>query len=164
MTLNARSARLGWIMALVPVLAWAREPARITVGTGMLGVLDNDRTLVFGADYRFAVSGVFQPRVLASWATDGSRFMGAGLLLNLDLDDRWRLTLGSAPGYYERNRGRDLGSTIEFHSTAELSYDLGRQRRIALSLGHTSNGGLRGDHNPGTETLLLSWSIPLGRK
>ena len=88
----------------------------------------------------------------------------ANAALTVKLDDRWRLTLGSAPGYYERNRGRDLGSTIEFHSTAELSYDLGRQRRIALSLGHTSNGGLRGDHNPGTETLLLSWSIPLGRK
>lgn len=149
---------------LVPVLAWGREPTRVTLGSGLLGVLDNDRTLAFAADYRFAVSGLFQPRVLASWATDGSRFAGVGLLLNLDLDDRWRLTLGTAPGYYERNRGRDLGSTVEFHSTAELSYDIGRRRRIALSIGHTSNGGLRGDHNPGTETLMLSWSAPLGGK
>jgi hypothetical protein len=152
------------LLSLVPLLAWGREPARLSIGAGMLGVLDNDRTLAFAADYRFAASGLFQPEVLASWATDGSRFAGAGLLLNLDLDDRWRLTLGSAPGYYERNRGRDLGSSIEFHSTVELSYDVGHRRRLALSFGHTSNGGLRSDHNPGTETLMLSWSIPLGEK
>ena len=159
-----RLACLGCFLSLVSLPARGREPARLTVGSGLLGVLDNDRTLAFAADYRFAVPGMFQPRVLASWATDGSRFFGAGLLLNLDLDNRWRLTLGAAPGYYERNRGRDLGSTIEFHSTAELSYDLGRKRRIALTLGHTSNGGFRSDSNPGTETLMLSWSTPLGWK
>ncbi len=162
MTSLARRLLPGLLLVSFPVMLSAQETAHISLGTGMLGVLDKDRTLNFSADYRFAAKGPVQPRLLASWATDGSRLLGAGLLLNLDLAARCRLTLGFGPGYYERNRGRDLGSTVEFVSTAEFSIAAGRQRRIGLAAGHISNGGLNGK-NPGTETLTVFWSLPVGR-
>lgn len=161
MTSLPRLFLLGLTLLTAPVLLHANEPARLGFGAGVLGFLDADRTLNFSADYRFAVSGRLQPRAMASWATDGSRLLGTGLLLNLDLDARSRFTLGFGPGYYERNRGRDLGSSIEFITTAEFSFDVGRRRRIGLSVGHISNGGLNGK-NPGTETLMLFWSVPVG--
>ena len=152
----------GLLFLALPALLSAQDPARIGLGTGMLGFLDADRTLSFSADYRFAASGPVQSRLMACWATDGSRLLGAGLLLNVDLDARYRLTLGFGPGYYERNRGRDLGSSVEFVSTAEFSIAAGRQRRIGLAVGHISNGGMNGK-NPGTETLSVFWSLPVGR-
>jgi hypothetical protein len=138
------------------------EPAQITTGVGVLGLFDDDKTLQFSFDYRFAVDGPhFQARLLASWATDNSRFIGVGLLYNLDLTPRWRVTAGAAPGYYERNRGRDLGSTMEFLSTLEVSARVVGHERVGLSIGHVSNGGLK-NTNPGSELLQVFWSVPLG--
>ncbi|HWA09310.1 MAG TPA: acyloxyacyl hydrolase [Opitutaceae bacterium] len=162
MTIPWRRSWTGLLFLAAPFLLSAHEPARAGFGAGLLGVLDSDKTLNFSADYRLAAPGAFQPRLLATWATDGSRLLGAGLLYNLDLDDRLRLTFGFGPGYYERNRGRDLGSSVEFISTAEFSVDVGHRRRLGLAVGHISNGGLNG-RNPGTETLMLTWSVPVGR-
>ena len=145
------------------LFAYDSQPAIVTFGVGSLGVFDDDPTLNFSIDFRFAIHRAwFQPRVFATWATDGSRLAGAGLLLNREVGRGWRVTIGFGPGYYERNRGRNLGSSIEFLSTFEISRRLSDGLRGGVTLEHISNGSIS-NHNPGTETIRLFLSVPFDR-
>ena len=62
-------------------------------------------------------------------------------------------------GIYDNGNGDDLGSTIEFRTTLEISYQLKNNNRIGLSFGHISNANI-GDNNPGVEIISLSYQVP----
>lgn len=97
------------------------------------------------------------------WATDGATYLCAGLFYPMQLARGIALNIGGAPGHYERNRGRDLGSSFEFLSFAELSWTFPhRSHQLSIGLAHISNGSIS-DHNPGSEILRVACSIPLGR-
>lgn len=156
-------ALTGWAAIPLPA-AVPPEPASLVLSGGAAGVFSDRSPAVFGAEYRFGENyrGI-HPYLLAGWATDGSTYLGAGLFYQFVLSPRWRVTIGSGPGYYQRNRSpRDLGDTIEFYSNLELSASVWRDHRLGLSFGHISNGGL-GNRNPGSETLRLVYVVPLRR-
>ena len=62
-------------------------------------------------------------------------------------------------GVYDNGNGKNLGSTVEFRTTIEVSYQFKNKNRIGFSLGHISNANL-GDKNPGVEILSLSYQVP----
>ena len=62
-------------------------------------------------------------------------------------------------GLYDEGDGKKLGSSIEFRSGLELSYELENERRIGISISHISNASI-GDKNPGTEIISISYQIP----
>jgi hypothetical protein len=101
-----------------------------------------------------------RPWLGAGWATDGAVFVALGVARSWTLDDRWRLSAGFGPGYYDRHEGLDLGSSMEFYSFAEIERRLGDGRSVVLRLAHISNGGLA-ESNPGTELLSLGYLIRL---
>jgi hypothetical protein len=143
--------------------AFTAEPRPPSVGfsAGVLEVFDRPRAEV-SADLRFSGRGRWQPRLIGTWAEGGAIFAGAGLLLHATPAEGWNFAIGFAPGYYERKHGPRLGSRLEFFSTLEISRDIGRGRRLGLSVGHMSNGSI-GDSNPGTETVSIFLLLPLGR-
>ncbi len=117
-----------------------------------------------GLEYRFGRNwrGV-HPYLSAHGVEDGAYYLGGGLLYRWDLPRRWRLTLSSGPGYYDRQHSpRDLGSTLEFYSNVELAKRLSGECQIGLSFGRVSNGGF-GNENPGSETLRMVVVRPIGR-
>ena len=61
-------------------------------------------------------------------------------------------------GVYDDGNGNELGNTIEFRTTLEVSYQLKNKNRIGLSYGHISNANL-GDKNPGVEIISLSYQV-----
>lgn len=61
-------------------------------------------------------------------------------------------------GIYDDGNGKELGSTIEFRTTLEVSYQLKNKNRIGFSFGHISNANL-GDKNPGVEIVNLSYQV-----
>ena len=63
-------------------------------------------------------------------------------------------------GIYDNGNGKELGSTIEFRTTLEISYILKNNNRIGFSYGHISNANI-GDKNPGVEILSLSYQVPI---
>ena len=75
---------------------------------------------------------------------------------------RWVLTPSFAPTWW---RGKmddlDLGHGVEFRSQLEFAYRFDDRSRLGLSISHYSNAGL-GDSNPGAESLMVKYSIPLG--
>ena len=62
-------------------------------------------------------------------------------------------------GSYNAGSGKELGYTLEFRTTIEISYQFENKNRIGLSLGHISNADLGAD-NPGVEVISLSYQIP----
>lgn len=134
----------------------------VIFGSGVLDALRETRSVDFSFGYRWRRSGRIQPQLLGTWSTDGSRFVGAGLLLHATPARDWDVALGFVPGYYEREHGPNLGSSLEFFSSMEVSRSLRRGRRAGLQLGHISNGSF-GDENPGAETIRLFLALPIGR-
>ena len=56
--------------------------------------------------------------------------------------------------------GKDLGGGLEFRSGVELAYRFENNMRFGIAFSHISNAGL-GDINPGAESLVLTWAVPL---
>ncbi|MCR6656394.1 MAG: acyloxyacyl hydrolase [Opitutus sp.] len=132
---------------------------------GAIGIADREaRDLFVGLEARLRPSwhGI-RPWAGLTLVDSGAWFSGAGLIYDIELTPRMRLTLGSGPFYYaDGNRGWDLGYDLEFYSFAELTWQWRRDLRLGFRVGHLSNAGL-GRRNPGTETLGLVVSIPLDR-
>ena len=64
------------------------------------------------------------------------------------------------PGIYSEGDGKDLGHVIEFRSGLDLAYRRKNGARIGAEFHHLSNASLD-ENNPGTETFLFTYSIPL---
>tara|TARA_B100000686_G_C16695717_1_gene920380 strand:+ start:774 stop:1301 length:528 start_codon:yes stop_codon:yes gene_type:complete len=69
------------------------------------------------------------------------------------------LTPSFGAGYYDNGDGKNLGHSVEFRTTLEISYELKSKNRIGFSFGHISNANL-GDKNPGVEIINLSFQKP----
>jgi len=135
----------------------------ITGYIGYFDVIRNDyNSAQFGAEYRarplqYAIRPMFGVNV----TTDGSIYGYAGLNWDAELlKDQLYLIPNFAAGLYHKGDGKNLGGAIEFRSGIELAYQLPNAQRIGIAFNHISNASIYG-HNPGSETALVTYSIPL---
>ena len=140
---------------------FADDPPLLTLGTGAAQVLDSHQELFWGIEYRPA----FRFCQLGPWLSFGSGkhhefYAAVGVLLNVELGRGWVLTPSFGGGYYNASSGLDLGFDAEFRSGIELTKRFQNGQRLGINCAHLSNGSLS-DKNPGTETLGVSYSIPL---
>ncbi|MBI4182445.1 MAG: acyloxyacyl hydrolase [Proteobacteria bacterium] len=103
-----------------------------------------------------------RPFVGVMGTADAAAYGYFGLGLDLGLSERVALTPNVAAGLYGDGSGKDLGHAVEFRSGLELSYRLDDGTRLGAAFHHTSNASL-GDRNPGAESLVLTYSIPIAR-
>jgi len=143
------------------------EPRR-SPSLGVLGGLfeftdDTYRAGDLGAQYRLGVRlGAFGPMAGGTVTSAGAFHLYAGLALEIPASRRLLLRLGFAPGYYDRGAtGKDLGLTLEFRSSLEIGWCLRSGWRVGLEVVHLSNANL-GEINPGSGSLLLVVTLPLG--
>jgi hypothetical protein len=163
-----RASRLGvaallCASALAPA-ALAADKDLLTLGLGAYDVIQNeDNTMAASLEYQ---SGrklwVFNPFAGVMGTLDSAVYGYAGIALDLKLADHWVLTPSFAAGLYARGDGRDLGSPVEFRSAIALGYEFDNGVRAGLLFYHLSNAGLT-EQNPGTEVLMATYGIPLGR-
>ena len=92
--------------------------------------------------------------------TDHGFYIYSGVRMDLYLTRKIVLTPNFAPGIYSKGDGKDLGHAIEFRSGLDLAYRRKNGARIAAEVHHLSNASISND-NPGTETLLFTYSVPL---
>ena len=143
--------------------AWFAEddPFLLSLGVGAAQIFDDHREIFWGVEcrpaFRFFHVG---PYLLFGTGKNEEFYAAAGVLLNLELGRDWVLTPGFGAGYYNASRGLDLGFDAEFRTAVELAKRFRNGQRLGISFSHLSNGSLS-DENPGTETLGLSYSIPL---
>jgi lipid A 3-O-deacylase len=135
--------------------------------TGHVGWFDfideEEESIEFGAEYRFnPIDYGFRPTLGLSVNTDGGVYGYGGFNWDVPLiDNQLYLIPNFMVGAYGQGDSKDLGDGIEFRSGIEMSYQLPNSHRIGVAINHISNAGL-GDKNPGAETLLMNYSVPVG--
>lgn len=107
----------------------------------------------------------FQP-IAGAMATSKSDFYvygGIAAPIPISRDGRWVATPSFAPGIYSRGQGKDLGGPVEFRSAIGVTYEVLPRTWAGLTFYHLSNGVLY-HHNPGNESLVLTFVHLLGRR
>ncbi len=140
-------------------------PPELLMGAGVLDPLHRAEHSQWMAalEYRFKeLRWNLRPWLGVAHAERGTTLASAGLVYTLAVTSGLRFSAGWAPSYYDAGAGRDLGSRFDFYSFAEAEYAFENQHVVSLRFGHLSNCGFAGS-NPGTETLMLSYSLPLPR-
>lgn len=156
----------GMMVGVAALLACAAvqaqdDPDFLSVSAGAFDVTrEADRAAEFVLQYRSDQKLWFvKPHAGVMATTDGSVYGFAGLLVDLYFGNRWVLTPSTAVGAYHSG-GKDLGRSLQFRWGAELAYRFDDRGRLGIGLYHMSNGGLD-DDNPGAESALLTYSLPL---
>ena len=88
-------------------------------------------------------------------------FLGAGILMDIYLGNRFVVTPSFAPHFHSGgNTKLDLDYALQFRSQVEAAYRFDDRSRLGLAVSHYSNASL-GKTNPGTESAILYYSIPV---
>jgi hypothetical protein len=142
--------------------AEAGDPAFVTVGAGVFDVFHDQQAGDFKLEFRADRLGFIEPLAGIEATTDGATYVYGGFNIDILIGRRIVFSPGFAVGYFSHGSGKDLGARTEFHSGAEVSYRFDDRSRLGLALHHISNAGIT-EHNPGTEILGVTYSIPVGR-
>lgn len=143
----------------------AEEPAFLSVGAGIYDVNDDETTSEGRVEYRFSEANKlwhFSPFVGLMANANGATYGYGGIGLDIFFGKRWVLTPNFAVGIYGNGDSKDLGHAVEFRSGVELAYRFDDYSRLGLAVHHISNAGLD-ERNPGTESVLLMYSIPFDK-
>jgi lipid A 3-O-deacylase len=145
--------------------ARADGPGLLAIGLGAYDVRHGDTEAQFRVEYRFATSllWIIQPIAGAFAAADGTFFGYGGARIELALTNHLVLMGDAAAGYWQRGRGLRRGDALEFKTGAEFAYRFDDGSRLGVAFDHISNAGIA-KLNPGVESLLLVYSVPLERR
>ncbi len=150
--------------ALPSAPARADDPAFLTIGAGYF---DFNRQKDQGAEFRADLRSdyklwIFKPFLTAAGVSNGMTFIGGGVLIDVYFGNRFVVTPSFAPTWWRGKTDKlDLGHGLEFRSQIEFAYRFDDRSRLGIAVSHSSNASL-GDTNPGTETVMLNYSVPLG--
>ena len=142
----------------------ADDPDFLTIGGGWFDFnRQKDQAGEFRVDYRSNYKfWHFKPFLTAAGITNGMTFFGGGVLIDVYFGNRFVVTPSFAPTYWRgETDDLDLGHGLEFRSQIEFAYRFDDRSRLGIAVSHSSNASL-GDTNPGTESLLVNYSHPLG--
>jgi hypothetical protein len=162
--LNAFWASLSTVL-ICAACAGQPAPSRplLSAHWGKFDVFDDSPLTSYGIEYRFRTENPLHivPAVGGTLVRDDANFFYADLRCELWFDDHWSISPRAGLGVFQESVDIDLGAPLEFRTGIELEHRLNNGMRIGLGLFHISNASL-GRSNPGTEALLLSFSVPLG--
>jgi lipid A 3-O-deacylase len=145
----------------------ATDQPRLEFGAGAFDITpsphkDSETAAEFRGEYHFGdVVWAISPFIGLSGTSDGAFYGYGGFGVDIDFGPNVILTPNGAAGYFARGSGTNLGSWWEFRTGAELAWRFADQTRIGVDVNHTSNAGLT-RRNPGEQSIVLTYSIPLG--
>lgn len=160
-----RNTLLSFI-ALTSLLS-AEERSRtdhFNIGVGVFNIIRHHRPWQYQVEYRWDPN-FYKIRPLVSlMATDrGSLYFCAGAGWDIFLGKHVVVTPSFAPGLYVRGSGKSLHFPLEFRSSIDLAFVLPNKGRIGSQFYHISNASL-GHKNPGAESLIFYYAVPIPRK
>lgn len=87
--------------------------------------------------------------------TDGSAWIGGGVVAEAPLSNHWFVEASVMPGYYHAATPEaELGSDFEVRSLLGLGYRFDSGSALSVGAGHLSNASI-GNMNPGANGILL---------
>ncbi len=156
------SMALGIVGLAAAPAALAEEPDFLALGAGVFDVFDDHTTAEFRAEYRSDIRfWKFAPFVGAMTNAEGAFYGYAGLGVDIFLGERVVVTPNAGFGLYYDGDSKDLGGALEFRTGAEFAYCFTDRSRLGLAFNHISNASIY-DSNPGTESLVVMYALPLG--
>ncbi len=157
-------AGAGLALALCAVRpAAAQDPAFLAFSAGGFDVNDDQSAAEARIEYRSDFRRFFLAPIVGLMAnSDGGVYGYGGVALDLFFGRRIVVTPNFAIGGYRRGDGKDLGSVLEFRSGLEVAYRFDDRSRLGIAFSHISNASID-DNNPGTESLVLTYAVPLDR-
>ncbi len=161
--MRLRTALFATVAAL-GVSAPAAASDYLTGYVGWFDVIDEENEATqFGLEYRMSPIGYgLRPTIGIDVTTDGAVYAFGGINWEVPLiDNQLFLIPNFMAGGYSQGDGKDLGHGLEFRSGLELSYQMENTHRVGVAVNHISNASL-GDKNPGAETILINYSVPVG--
>ena len=173
-TARADKAATGILMGGAAFLAYSlamdppqdREPDVLILGTGVFDAVDGEDTAgLLRIEYRPALLGMRTGPLLGlAGTTDGGVLGYGGVRHDILFSGRLLVSLNlSLAAYPTEGSGKDLGSAVQFRSGFDVQHRLDDGSRIGVSFHHISHAEVFDDSNPGTETLALTYTIPIGR-
>ena len=105
----------------------------------------------------------FRPLIGVEGTTDESFYVYAGGRFDVYFGRRFVASPSFSLTYYHKGDGKDLGSEGVARSGIDFQYRFDNDMRLGARFYHMSHGKVMGNVNPGTETVGLTFSIPLGR-
>ena len=154
------------------VSGFSRQTSTITdsgllnIGAGVCNIVKGEKAFSMQIEYRTKYLLYHHPHFFirplfgAMGSVQGTCFLYTGLAFDLFLSKSVVITPSFAPGLYLQGKGKDLGYPIEFRSSMECAYRFRNHSRLGAMFYHLSNAHL-GDKNPGTECLMIFYSIPI---
>jgi hypothetical protein len=139
------------------------EAAHLSLGIGYFDAFEHDDTAIdFRAELRtnWRLLGFLDPFIGVSGTTDGAAYGFVGFKTDLYLGERFVIMPNVAVGAFHEGDGKDLGSTLEFRTGAELAWRFEDRSRLGLAIHHISNASID-ETNPGTEIISIVYSLPL---
>lgn len=142
-------------------ILFSKESDFLRFGAGVHNIFrERHRTAEFLIEYKFKNNFRNIYPFLGTMVTKrGALYIYGGGSFDL-LFKNFLISISLAGGYYRQGGGRDLGSPAEFRSAIAFGYSFPNLSRLSISLYHMSNASF-GSHNPGTESLVIFYSIPL---
>ena len=149
---------------LLALPARAEEGPALALSAGAYDIAQT-KSIEAGIEYRFRSRAWGLIPVAGAAATEDGAFWGyGGLRRPFRLSPGWRLTPGFAVSLYEEgSTGTDLGGALEFRSSLELSRRFAGGSSVGLAFYHLSNAGIH-DDNPGSNSVILSWALPVSAR
>lgn len=138
----------------------ANPPAILSFGAGIFDTFRPKHHLAqFQIEYLWSACW-YGLRPIASVMTThkGSIYVCFGAAYEILLGTRVILTPSFAPGFYWKNKGKDLGYPLEFRTSMSLSYVRDNCDRFGVQLYHLSNANI-GHRNSGEESLIFFYGI-----
>lgn len=151
-----------WLSAMCP-------PDFLSIAGGAFDFYrQKHRTFELALEYKFHLKCLrppieclqFRPLVGVMATAKGSFYGYLGINFDLLFFDHLLFAPGFAAGYYAPGNGKNLGYPLEFRSGIELAWQFCDWHRLGIHFYHLSNASL-GRRNPGEESLVLFYDIPL---
>jgi len=103
----------------------------------------------------------FYPFAGAFINTYAKGFIFAGITVPIRPARHFLFRISFAPGFYTvSDENKDLGYPLEFRTSIKFAWIFRNQSRLGIEGAHLSKPGLHAP-NPGCETLVISYEIPL---
>lgn len=160
---------LVFFLCIAPLQA-SPPPDFLSFASGIFDLLhDRSRTWEIAMEYKFHLKKwhspnrylEFRPLIGLMGTVRGAVYCYLGLNFDLLFLDHLLFAPGFAAGYYHSGKeGKNLGYPIEFRSGVELAWQFADWHRLGLHFYHLSNASI-GSKNPGEESLVLFYDIPL---
>jgi lipid A 3-O-deacylase len=142
--------------------AKADDPDLLAIGAGAYNVLHQAKEAQLRLEYRFSypVLYILRPVVGALATNERSAYGYAGFRFDGRIG-HVIIMPEAVVGYWTRGAGKNLGGPAEFKTGGEFAWRFDDASRIGFLFDHISNAGFY-KKNPGVESALLVYSIPIG--